>query len=463
MEEFFKMKKWLLSVLLTLCMVLCLFPMQAFADDMPTVSLDVGMENTENDDYKVKDDAINLSKEGQVYELTGTTDKKIQIWGSNSPDPVKTFYLRLNNATINGGITIWNSNGAKLVIEVPSGTTNTISRVYAVDLTIRGAGTLNATDLGSTQSASSALHITDTTIKVSQSSSAGDSSQWNGACVLDGTANVTYISNSNYAPLKVGVGGSSAHSLTLKDSAKLYCLQANAADPSPSSVDGLSIFSSAPLKLQDSAYLEAQGRATSGEYAGYGIVSYGNVSIEGNAAINATAYDAALCTTSSLSVNGGRITTKSESASGIYAGSSASISNATVTTSGASSNGIYSDGTISISNSNVEADGYWPAIFGNSSVTIENSTVNASASADTAIFSRDTVTLTNSVVEANGAEDYSGIGAANGVTVSGCWIKTSGSETLDSDPDSISNSVRFNGSTGKVIGSAAIVPPEVSA
>ena len=122
------MKKRILSLLMTLCVAVCFVPTLAFADETPTqtVNVDVSMANTENDDYKVMDNAINLRKDGQVYELTGNTDRKIQIWGSNSPDAVKTFYLRLNNATVNGGITIWNSSGAKLVIEVADGTNNTV-------------------------------------------------------------------------------------------------------------------------------------------------------------------------------------------------------------------------------------------------------------------------------------------------------------------------------------------------
>ena len=144
-----------------------------------------------------------------VYELTGTTDRKIQIWGSNSPDPVKTFYLRLNNATVNGGISITNPNGAKLVIEVVDGTTNTVERIYAVDLSITGKGTLNASDLGTTQQdnndsrhLTSALFIKDATINVNTTTN--NPSEWNGVCVLDGQADVTYTTNTEYAALVLG-------------------------------------------------------------------------------------------------------------------------------------------------------------------------------------------------------------------------------------------------------------------
>ncbi len=40
------MKKYLLSILVAFCMVLCLTPMAAFADDVPmTINIDVGGEH----------------------------------------------------------------------------------------------------------------------------------------------------------------------------------------------------------------------------------------------------------------------------------------------------------------------------------------------------------------------------------------------------------------------------------
>ena len=94
-----------------------------------TVEINVEAENTENDDYKIDDGFINLRKTDVQYVLTGTTDRKIQIWGSNSPDPVKTFHIRLNEATINGGIDINNSDGAELVVEVGEGKTNYVKNI----------------------------------------------------------------------------------------------------------------------------------------------------------------------------------------------------------------------------------------------------------------------------------------------------------------------------------------------
>ena len=95
----------LISTILALCMVLCLLPVTAAADDADpaaptvpteTVKLDVGGANVKSRDYEIDNDSklIKLLKADVVYELTGTTDNKIMMWGSNAPDPAKTFYLR---------------------------------------------------------------------------------------------------------------------------------------------------------------------------------------------------------------------------------------------------------------------------------------------------------------------------------------------------------------------------------
>ena len=439
------MNKKIAGILLALCMALVLLPVQAMADDaMPKVKLDVSMENTENDDYKVMDGAINIRKENVVYELTGTTDRKLQMWGSNSPDPVKTFYLRLNNATINGGLTITNSYGAKLVIEVMDDTTNTIKNVYAVDLTITGKGTLNAEDLGVTQQGSSdsrqlksALYIKDTTIKAEKT--AGNPSEWNGTCVLDGDANVTYTSATEYSALKLGQTYSFTHSLTMKGNSKLYCLQKDIEAPSAGYVSGLEGFN-ATIILQDNAYLEGQGRkgmdSENGYTGGSGIASQYDIIVEGNATIKATAYGAAISTRGNVEMNGGRI-----------------IANST------ESNGIYAAGGISIKNGEVEATGYYPALYAGEDLIAQNSTVKATSTGDLAIYSRNkAVTLTNSLVYAKGADNYYVIYGNDGVNISGSWVEASDAEIRDLRID---DSVLFDGKEGKVIGNAAI-PADVT-
>ncbi len=439
------MNKKIAGILLALCMALVLLPVQAVADDaMPKVKLDVSMENTENDDYKVMDGAINIRKENVVYELTGTTDRKLQMWGSNSPDPVKTFYLRLNNATINGGLTITNSYGAKLVIEVMDDTTNTIKNVYAVDLTITGKGTLNAEDLGVTQQSSSdsrqlksALYIKDTTIKAEKT--AGNPSEWNGTCVLDGDANVTYTSATEYSALKLGQTYQFDHSLTMKGNSKLYCLQKDIEAPSAGYVSGLEGFN-ATIILQDNAYLEGQGRkgmdGENGYTGGSGIASQYDIIVEGNATIKATAYGAAISTRGNVEMNGGRI-----------------IANST------ESNGIYAAGGISIKNGEVEATGYYPALYAGEDLIAQNSTVKATSTGDLAIYSRNkAVTLTNSLVYAKGADNYYVIYGNDGVNISGSWVEASDAEIRDLRID---DSVLFDGKEGKVIGNAAI-PADVT-
>lgn len=107
----------LVSMLLSLCMVFCMLTVPAAADDLPVVKLDVGTTETYDDtNYKVDANTIILRAEDRVYELTGTTDRKILVPGTSTPAEPKTYHIRLNNATINGGVTINNSTGAKLVI-----------------------------------------------------------------------------------------------------------------------------------------------------------------------------------------------------------------------------------------------------------------------------------------------------------------------------------------------------------
>lgn len=432
----------LVSMLLTLCMVFCMLTVPAAADDLPVVKLDVGTTETYDDtNYKVDANTIILRAEDRVYELTGTTDRKILVLGTSTPAEPKTYHIRLNNAIINGGMTINNSTGAKLVIEVAAGTVNTVKRIYSASLTITGSGTLNMEDMGVTQSTRtnnpSSLYIEDTTINVNLPST--KCGQWEGNCKLAGSAKVTYTGCGDYSVLKLGQGNGITHSLTLKDNASLYCVQDDASVASPYSVSGLECFQGATITLQDNAYLEAEGRATSGDHPGCGVLADGDILVQDNATLKATAYAEAISTWGRFTVNGGKLIVKSEN-----------------------SNGVYSDVTIDISNNaTVEATGYYPALFGNTGVTIANSTVKAVGTDDAAIFSRNTITLNNSIIDAEAHFDYHGISATNGVQVIGCWINTTGTETFDSDPNGIADSVLFNKKVGKVIGNASI-PSDVT-
>lgn len=364
--------------------------------------------------------------------MTGTTDKKISIWGSNDPADVdQAFYIRAKNVTLKGGIQVENSP-VKMVLEVPEGTTNTIKKITANDLTVKGSGTLNAQTMSVTQKTSympSALHIQDTTIIVNNP--ANTSGEWNGPCVLSGTANVTYIGGGTYASLQVGVkNNDTTHSLTLKDSARLYCLQ-DSDSPASSSVSGLELFNNAPLVLQDNSYLEAKGKPSSGEYVGCGIATNSSIRVTDNAEIKAAAQSVAIDAGGAVTISGGKVTANSTG-----------------------SNGIYSGKTIAISNgATVEVAGYLPALFAQSGVEISSSRVDASASNDVAIFSRSTVNIQNSVVKTQTPDGKDGILSRKARSISGSWIETSGEESYDGD---IQDSVLFNGDAGKVIGNAQL-------
>lgn len=431
------MKKRFLGIVMALCMAVYFLPAMAFAASFPAnpIKVDLNGADVDNDDYKIDSahSRIILRKKDVSYELTGTTDKKISIWGSNnSADIDQAFYIRLNNATINGGIVVENSP-VKLVLDVPSGTINTISSVSANDLTIQGAGTLKSNYVSVTQQTSympSALHITDTTIQVQCRKNR--SCEWNGECVLSGNANVTYTGGGVYAPLQVGVKSSVSHSLKLQDNAKLYCLQDDPNAPASASVSGLEIFgATTTLLMEGNSYLEAEGKASSGKYAGYGLVTSADVTLKGNASVKASAYDVAVCVGGSLTVEGGKITADSTG-----------------------SNGIYADGQISVSKgAEIEANGYFPGLMSSSDLNISDSKITATSTADAAIWSRSSLQIKNSLVKAESPENTIGIGARDTITVSGSWIETTGDEAFG---DSISDSILFNGNAGKVIGNPSI-------
>lgn len=488
------MKKLLAMFLAALCMVLCLVPMTALAETettvpaepvgnsetvMPVVTIDVGGANTENEDYKIDDTGISLLKRNVQYVLTGTTDKRVSVWGNdNSEEGLKeAHYIKLDNATINGGIVVENSP-VKMVVEVANGTVNTVKRLSANDLTISGSGTLNAEDLSTTQKTSympSRLTITDTEINVTI---ARNYAEWNGECVVGGNAKVTYTTDLDYAPLHMGESaGDDNNSFTLKDNAKLYCLHQNPDQASNSSVSGLEIFHG-DLTLEGNSYLEAQGRPSNGQYAGYGIIAPGNVFVKDNAEIKTTATDVALSVVGALEISGGTVTAESKGSNGIYAGGAITITNgaevkatgfypaiytydsltidgSTVAADSKSGNGIYAGSTIGITNgAEVKASGYYPAIWAEEKITIDGSTVEAKSEAEVGIYSRnDDIEIKNSIVKADAAEDCDGILADGDVTVEGSWIETSGDETYG---ENIKDSVRFNGKNGTVIGNAKL-------
>ena len=458
------MRKMMAALLMALCMMLSLLPVTALAmepeaagdgfvalngtegtpvaapvvqsgAEMPVVEVDVSGADVTNEDYEINSSMIKIRKPGKLYKLTGSTTKDIRFWGSHDLDNKKEFYLCLNGVTTGAIGAYSDPDGMTLSVEVAAGTTNTVARLNAVNLTIFGSGTLNASSLGITESKAvpNVLTITDTTINVNVSR---NSDTWHGTCVLTGSADVTYTGNGNYAPLQVGESGcAGCCSLTIEDHAKLRCLQPGTAVPAYS-VNGLETFGSASITVKGNGYLKAEGRDSTSGYAGCGIMSQGNISIEDKGTIEATGYNVGLRTSGKVSVNGGKIIATGIGSNGIYAGGGIEITN-----------GAY-----------VKAEGYWPALYGDGDVVIKNSTVDAISNADVGIFANNAdIVIADSVVNATGTDDVDGIYANGNVTVSNSWIVTSGDETLDSNGDSITNSVLFNGKDGKVIGEAKLL------
>ena len=278
----------------------------------------------------------------------------------------------------------------------------------------------------------SKLLISDTTVTVTEPANSGDSCEWNGECVLSGNAKVTYISQNNYSPLKMGVkNGDNTHSLTLKDKAELHCLHQNPDEESQFFVSGLELFQG-DLTLEGNSLLEAQGRpATDPNLNGSAIVASENcdILVKDSAEIKAAAPGVAISMFGNLTVSGGTVTAESKGSNGIYAGGAITITNG----------------------AEVKASGYWPAIFAKDKITIDGSTAEAKSEADVGIYSKKgDIEIKNSIVKANAAENYDGILAGGNVTVEGSWIETSGDETYGKD------SVRFNGKDGTVVGNAKL-------
>lgn len=109
---------------------------------MEVVQVDVS-NVTSDEKCTVYDDRIVFLDDTVIYELTGTTDKYLAFWIPNEP---KQYHLRLNNVTVNGGLTNGSEGGSTYVdVEVPEGTVNDLSEIKANDLTIHGSGTINTT------------------------------------------------------------------------------------------------------------------------------------------------------------------------------------------------------------------------------------------------------------------------------------------------------------------------------
>lgn len=453
---------------------------------IPVVQVDVSTESGDAEgNYKFEDGMFKLLKREVNYVLTGTTDKEICFFGRSEQNKTETYYATLDNLSSTNIITFQNS-GAKLVVNVPEGTTNTLKNLNTVDLTIQGKGTLNAEGINITQQGTntrpSALNITDTTINVKVT---GNSNQWHGTCLLSGSANVTFTNakGNDHTPLSLGGAGTS-NSLTLKDNARLSCLLEDETESSSYSVDGFSVFGDTKITLKDDSYLEAHGKKTSGNYPGYGIIVWANVEggekpmtiqVEDRATIKATAQGPAISTNNFI-MTGGKINAKSYGGEGIYAdtieisaaeveadghypglfgsntGNGITIDKSMVKATSSDSNGIYAP-TVKISAAEVEADGYYSGLFGgNGGLTIQNSTVSAISSNDAGLWSRGDLKIENSIISAvtKNASCW-GAGTEGTASVKNSWLETVGG--FNAKPE---NSVLFDGADGSVIGDATL-------
>lgn len=416
--------------LLVLGIMLGLMPATALADT-PTqvVSMDVGAQN-KNDEYcRIDDKGIWLKRTDVVYELSGSTDKPIELWtpGDNPTDAQKRIYVRLNNVTVNGGIKAI-TPPVGIVLEVPAGTVNNFGPISASNISISGNGTLNATYLNISQFKSNmprALNISDTTVNVRNAD--GYSSYWNGSIVLGGNADVTIEGNGMYPILNIGEND--AAGMILQENASLKCLQDDIDTPANARVSGISLFNGSTLLMKDNSWLEAEGKASTTAYKGFGVVSDGSVTVQDNATLKATGHDYALIA-NNIIVNGGTVIANSKESLGIYAPDAISISNG----------------------ANVTASGTSPAIQSNN-IAISNSAVNAVSSNGIAIYSTTDVTITNSIVEATSADGQTGIQSDGTASVSGSWIHTSGSEDFENH---IEDSVLINKTAGTVIGNPTL-------
>lgn len=431
------------------------------AKSMEVVQVDVSTETSTDSRYTIESNRIVFKDSNVIYELTGTTDKYLAFWIPNEPEE---YHLRLNNVTVNGGLTNGSEGGSTYVdVEVPEGTENYLSEIKANDLTIHGSGTINTTFFTINQkpaggNLSSSLHITDTTIVVETKASGSNS--WEGAVVLDGNANVTMTGNDINPVLKVGQGPNETASVTLRDNASLKCLQENMDTPYENIVDGIQLNDSS-LSLEDNSYLEAEGKSSTNAYgSGSAIISNVDVTVADQAEMELRAYGVALSTWGSVILNGGTTKVESYGSNAIYAGGDLEVDggilNAATT---AWYPAIYTDGEILIQNhAEVTAEGGNNAIWGVSGVTIEDSTVTSTSTmSDTAIYSGNNFMIKSSAIKVDSEGEYS-IYEYGRLSIKDSWVESFGGKVDDSPSYTTwENMVSFQDNVGTVIGNPSIL------
>ena len=432
------------------------------AKSMEVVQVDVSTETSTDSRYTIESNRIVFKDSNVIYELTGTTDKYLAFWIPNEPEE---YHLRLNNVTVNGGLTNGSEGGSTYVdVEVPEGTENYLSEIKANDLTIHGSGTINTTFFTINQkpaggNLSSSLHITDTTIVVETKASGSNS--WEGAVVLDGNANVTMTGNDINPVLKVGQGPNETASVTLRDNASLKCLQENMDTPYENIVDGIQLNDSS-LSLEDNSYLEAEGKSSTNAYgSGSAIISNVDVTVADQAEMELRAYGVALSSTwGNVILNGGTTKVESYGSNAIYAGGDLEVDggilNAATT---AWYPAIYTDGEILIQNhAEVTAEGGNDAIWGVAGVTIEDSTVTSTSTmSDTAIYSGNNFMIKSSAIKVDSEGEYS-IYEYGRLSIKDSWVESFGGKVDDSlSYTTWENMVSFQDNIGTVIGNPSIL------
>ena len=437
------------------------------AKSMEVVQVDVSTKTSTDSRYTIESNRIVFKDSNVIYELTGTTDKYLAFWIPNEPEE---YHLRLNNVTVNGGLTNGSEGGSTYVdVEVPEGTENYLSEIKANDLTIHGSGTINTTFFTINQkpaggNLSSSLHITDTTIVVETKASGSNS--WEGAVVLDGNANVTMTGNDINPVLKVGQGPNETASVTLRDNASLKCLQENIDTPYENIVDGIQLNDSS-LSLEDNSYLEAEGKSSTNAYgSGSAIISNVDVTVADQAEMELRAYGVALSSTwGNVILNGGTTKVESYGSNAIYAGGDLEVNGGTLNAATTAwYPAIYTDGEILIQNhAEVTAEGGNDAIWGVSGVTIEDSTVTSTSTmSDTAIVGGNFNTWTGdvliegSIIKVNAVGEHS-IYEAGYLTIKDSWVESFGGEVDHTDNwTTWENMVSFQDNKGTVIGNPSL-------
>lgn len=437
------------------------------AKSMEVVQVDVSTKTSTDSRYTIESNRIVFKDSNVIYELTGTTDKYLAFWIHNEPEE---YHLRLNNVTVNGGLTNGSEGGSTYVdVEVPEGTENYLSEIKANDLTIHGSGTINTTFFTINQkpaggNLSSSLHITDTTIVVETKASGSNS--WEGAVVLDGNANVTMTGNDTNPVLKVGQGPNETASVTLRDNASLKCLQENMDTPYENIVDGIQLNDSS-LSLEDNSYLEAEGKSSTNAYgSGSAIISNVDVTVADQAEMELRAYGVALSSTlGNVILNGGTTKVESYGSNAIYAGGDLEVNGGTLNAATTAwYPAIYTDGEILIQNhAEVTAEGGNDAIWGVSGVTIEDSTVTSTSTmSDTAIAGGNFNTWTGdvliegSIIKVNAVGEHS-IYEAGYLTIKDSWVESFGGEVDHTDNwTTWENMVSFQDNKGTVIGNPSL-------